>query len=86
MSTMTQLRMLMLGSPGAGKGTLSARVEKKYGVVPISSGDLLRRNISQGTNVGKEAEEQMRGGGFVSDSVMIALIEKQLGDMGRKVS
>ncbi|KAJ7581465.1 adenylate kinase [Mycena floridula] len=72
------LRMLMFGKPGAGKGTLTARLVKKYDIMSISSGDLLRQHISEGTEVGRQAEEIVAHGGLLPDEVMLKVVSSQL--------
>ncbi|CAG8563790.1 10759_t:CDS:2 [Paraglomus brasilianum] len=72
------IRLLLLGSPGAGKGTQSARIQKNFNLAAISSGNLLRQNIARGTEVGKMAAAQMERGAFVSDDIMIELINDEL--------
>ncbi|KAF9365345.1 hypothetical protein BGX34_010385 [Mortierella sp. NVP85] len=76
------LRLLLIGSPGAGKGTQSARIQDNFEVSPISSGDLLRRNIAQGTEIGKRAATEMKNGSLVSDEVMVGLIDAELTKLG----
>ncbi|KAG0202706.1 hypothetical protein BGX28_004873 [Mortierella sp. GBA30] len=76
------LRLLLIGSPGAGKGTQSSRIQDNFEVNSISSGDLLRKNISQGTEVGKRAAKEMKNGAFVSDEVMVQLIDAELNKIG----
>ncbi|KAF9143145.1 hypothetical protein BG015_000529 [Linnemannia schmuckeri] len=76
------LRLLLIGSPGAGKGTQSGRIQNNFEVSTISSGDLLRKNIAQGTEIGKRAAKEMKNGAFVSDEVMVKLIDSELGKLG----
>ncbi|KAF8077898.1 adenylate kinase [Lyophyllum atratum] len=61
------LRMLMFGKPGAGKGTLAARLVQKYEILSLSTGDLLRQHIAEGTEVGREAEDTVARGGLLPD-------------------
>ncbi|KAH0827163.1 adenylate kinase [Lanmaoa asiatica] len=72
------LRMLMFGKPGAGKGTLSSRLVKKYDVLTISTGDLLRQHIAEGTQVGRQAEEIVAQGGLVPDDLMLKVATSKL--------
>ncbi|KAF8625799.1 hypothetical protein AX15_005186 [Amanita polypyramis BW_CC] len=72
------LRMITFGKPGSGKGTLTARLVKKYDVTTLSSGDLLRRHINQRTEVGQEAEAIVAAGGFVPDDVMLRVVSSEL--------
>ncbi|KIK57766.1 hypothetical protein GYMLUDRAFT_75377 [Collybiopsis luxurians FD-317 M1] len=72
------LRMLMFGKPGAGKGTLSSRLVKKYDIVSISTGDLLRMHIQERTEVGRIAEEIVAQGGLVPDELMLQVVTSKL--------
>ncbi|TEB36365.1 adenylate kinase [Coprinellus micaceus] len=72
------VRMLMFGKPGAGKGTLSARLTKKYDILSISTGDLLRQHINEGTEVGKQAEAIIARGELVPDDVMLKVVTSKL--------
>ena len=67
---------------GAGKGTQSGRIQNNFEVSTISSGDLLRKNIAQGTDIGKRAAKEMKNGAFVSDEVIVKLIDSELGKLG----
>ncbi|KAI8058428.1 P-loop containing nucleoside triphosphate hydrolase protein [Syncephalis plumigaleata] len=73
-----QLRMLLIGAPGAGKGTQSARLQRDYGFAALSSGDLLRRHVAARTPVGQQAAEIMARGELVPDALMIRLILTEL--------
>ncbi|KAM6500476.1 ADK domain containing protein [Amanita muscaria] len=75
------LRMLMFGKPGAGKGTLTGRLVKKYEIVSLSTGDLLRRHIAQRTEVGREAEEIVASGGLLPDEVMLRVVSSELDEL-----
>ncbi|KAK0503333.1 adenylate kinase [Armillaria luteobubalina] len=72
------LRMLMFGKPGAGKGTLSARLVKKYDILSISTGDLLRQHIKERTEVGRQAEDIVAQGGLLPDEVMLRVVTSKL--------
>ncbi|TCD64651.1 hypothetical protein EIP91_003811 [Steccherinum ochraceum] len=72
------LRMLMFGKPGAGKGTLSARLVKKYDILSLSTGDLLRQHISERTEVGRMAEEIVATGGLLPDDIMLKVVTSKL--------
>jgi len=72
------LRMLMFGKPGAGKGTLSSRLVKKYDILSISTGDLLRQHIAEGTLVGRQAGEIVAQGGLVPDDLMLKVVTSKL--------
>ncbi len=73
--------MLMFGKPGAGKGTLTSRLVKKYNVVSLSTGDLLRRHIDRRTEVGREAEQIVASGGLLSDEVVLRVVSSELDEL-----
>ncbi|RKP09891.1 adenylate kinase-domain-containing protein [Thamnocephalis sphaerospora] len=73
--------MLLIGAPGAGKGTQSARLQRDYGFAALSSGDLLRRHVAQNTPVGRQAADFMSRGELVPDSLMIRLLVTELASM-----
>ncbi|KAF8136595.1 adenylate kinase [Boletus edulis] len=72
------LRMLLLGKPCCGKGTLAARLSEKYDVLTISTGDLLRQHIAERTDVGRKAEDIVAAGGLLPDEMMLDLITTKL--------
>ncbi|KAF8447722.1 adenylate kinase-domain-containing protein [Boletus edulis BED1] len=72
------LRMLLLGKPCCGKGTLAARLSEKYDVLTISTGDLLRHHIAERTDVGRKAEGIVAAGGLLPDEMMLDLITTKL--------
>jgi adenylate kinase len=72
------MRTILLGPPGSGKGTQGERIEKKYGLPKISTGDLLRHEVEKGTSLGKKAEATMNRGELVSDDLIIALVRKRI--------
>jgi len=72
------LRMLMFGKPGAGKGTLTARLAQKYDVFTLSTGDLLRQQILDQTEVGKEAEAIIARGGLLPDDTILKAVSSKL--------
>ncbi|MFH9423097.1 adenylate kinase [Streptomyces sp. NPDC017529] len=72
------MRIVLVGPPGAGKGTQAAYLAKNLAIPHISTGDLFRANISQGTDLGKEAKSYMDAGNLVPDSVTIAMAEDRL--------
>ncbi|KAF9992861.1 hypothetical protein BGZ65_011712, partial [Modicella reniformis] len=76
------LRLLLIGSPGAGKGTQSVRIQDNFEVNTVSSGDLLRKNIAQGTEIGRRAATEMKNGSLVSDEVIVQLIDSELIKIG----
>lgn len=76
---MNPLRILLLGAPGSGKGTQTSRLLKKFTTLKsLSSGDVLRAQINQGTTIGQKAEKYIQNGGLVPDNVMVGLITEQL--------
>ncbi|MFN8547786.1 MAG: adenylate kinase [Candidatus Eisenbacteria bacterium] len=72
------MRIVLLGAPGCGKGTQSARLQKKYGIPGISTGDILREAIAQGTPVGEKAKTYVTTGALVPDSVILDLVDERL--------
>ncbi|KAJ1664416.1 Adenylate kinase 2 [Coemansia sp. RSA 1646] len=70
--------MLILGAPGAGKGTQSSRIRKHFDITAISSGDILRRNIAEQTAAGKKAQAAVAQGTLVSDDIIVELIRNEL--------
>ncbi|MGC1380188.1 MAG: adenylate kinase [Candidatus Baltobacteraceae bacterium] len=72
------MRLVFLGPPGAGKGTQSRILEERFGLTQISTGDILRRELAEGTELGREAEGYMHRGELVPDALVVAMIEKEL--------
>ena len=72
------LNLVLFGPPGAGKGTQSQKLIEKYGLIHLSTGDLLRGEISQGTALGLEAKKLMDAGLLVPDEVVIGMISNKL--------
>jgi adenylate kinase len=72
------MRLVLLGAPGAGKGTVSKIITEKKGVVQISTGDILRGAIKAGTAVGKKAESYMKKGELVPDGVILDIMKARL--------
>lgn len=72
------MRLILLGPPGAGKGTQAKRLVEKYGIPQISTGDMLRAALKAGTELGKEAKTYMDAGKLVPDSVVIGLIDERI--------
>lgn len=70
----------MFGPPGAGKGTQSRRLMEKYNLTYISTGELLRKEIKEGTQIGKKVKEQIEGGGLADDETIVKLINKAIKD------
>lgn len=72
------MRLILLGAPGAGKGTQAKFICEKYGIPQISTGDMLRGAIKAGTPLGIEAKKVMDGGNLVSDDIIIGLVKDRL--------
>lgn len=72
------MRLLLIGPPGAGKGTQAVRVAERYGIPAISTGDIFRANVSQGTPLGQRAKEFMDRGAYVPDDLTNALVIDRL--------
>ena len=72
------MNLILLGPPGAGKGTQAKRLMEKYGIPQISTGDILRAAVKDGTEMGKKAKEYMDAGKLVPDEVVIGIIDDRL--------
>lgn len=72
------MQILMMGAPGAGKGTQAAKVVKEYGIPQISTGDMFRAAVKEGTQLGKKAKECMDAGKLVPDEVTIGIVRERL--------
>src|SRR3990172_12067471 len=72
------MRLVLLGAPGAGKGTQAKKLIEKYSVPQISTGDLLRAAVAAGTPLGKEAKAVMDKGELVPDKVVLGMVEERL--------
>ena len=72
------MRLILLGPPGAGKGTQAQRLVHHYGIVQLSTGDMLRAAVAAGTPVGLKAKDIMASGGLVPDDVVIGIISDRL--------
>jgi adenylate kinase len=72
------MRLILLGPPGAGKGTQAHFIREKYAIPQISTGDMLRAAIQAGTSLGKEAKKVMDAGHLVSDDIIIGLVKERL--------
>src|SRR3954462_7588972 len=70
--------VVLLGPPGAGKGTQSKRIMEHYGIPQISTGDLLRENVDRGTELGKAAKAVMARGELVSDDLVCNMVRERL--------
>ncbi len=72
------LNIVLLGPPGAGKGTQAERIVEKYGIPQISTGDIFRANIKEGTELGKKAKSYMDKGELVPDELVVDLVKDRL--------
>ena len=72
------MKLILLGAPGAGKGTQAKWISKEYGLPHISTGDILRQNVKDGTELGKEAKKYMDDGKLVPDGVIIGMMKDRL--------
>ncbi len=72
------MRLILLGPPGAGKGTQAQRLVEKYGIVQLSTGDMLRAAVAAGTPVGLKAKDIMAAGGLVPDEVVVDIIADRI--------
>lgn len=72
------MRLVLLGAPGAGKGTQAKMLVEKYGIPQISTGDLLRAAVAAGTSLGKEAKAYMDRGELVPDSVVLEMVKERI--------
>ena len=79
------MRLILLGPPGAGKGTQAAGIVEKYKIPHISTGDIFRQNIKEGTELGKKAKEYMDQGLLVPDELTVGLVTDRISqpDCGR---
>lgn len=72
------MKLILLGAPGAGKGTQAAFITQKYGIPQISTGDMLRAAVKAGTPLGLQAKGVMESGGLVSDELIIDLVKERI--------
>ncbi|MFD1414822.1 adenylate kinase [Oceanobacillus jeddahense] len=73
------MNLILMGLPGAGKGTQAEKIEEKYNIPHISTGDMFRLAIKEGTDLGKKAKEYMDQGNLVPDEVTIGIVKERLG-------
>jgi adenylate kinase len=76
----SELNLILLGPPGAGKGTQSDRLQGDFGLAHLSTGDMLRAQVAAGTPLGLEAQKYMTAGELVPDEVIIGMITERIGD------
>lgn len=81
-SSLNKVCALIVGAPGSGKGTISNWIVRDFGLKHISSGDLLRKHLNEGTDLGKKAKEYIDRGDLVPDDVMVGLISSELKKLG----
>ncbi|MBQ9881266.1 MAG: adenylate kinase [Synergistes sp.] len=74
------MRIILLGAPGAGKGTQADSIKSKYPIAHISTGDILRANVKAGTALGKDAKAYMDAGKLVPDDVIVGMMESRLAE------
>ena len=74
------MRVILLGGPGAGKGTQANYIKEKFNIPQISTGDMLRAAVKAGTPLGKQAKEVMDAGGLVSDEIILGLVKDRIAE------
>ncbi len=75
---MSELNLILLGPPGAGKGTQAERLREDFGLAHISTGDILRAQVAEGTDLGREAQRYMDAGELVPDAVIVGMITERV--------
>jgi adenylate kinase len=78
------MRLILLGAPGAGKGTHCIKIGERYGLKHLSSGDILRQNRAQNTELGKQASSYMDSGGLVPDELIVKMMIDAIGKAQKK--
>ncbi len=81
---MEDVKVILLGPPGVGKGTIAGMLEEQTGAAHMSTGDMLREEVKKGTVPGKEAEKYMNAGDLVPDEVVIDILRKRIKEEGKK--
>ena len=74
------MRLVLVGPPGAGKGTQAQFISAHLGIPKISTGDIFRENVSQGTDLGQEAKKYMDAGDLVPDEITIGMVKERLAE------
>lgn len=78
------MRLLMIGPPGAGKGTQAVRIAEKFHLTHISSGDLLRAHVKNGTAIGRQVEKYLASGDLVPDGIVMDILRKPVVEANKK--
>ncbi|KAK4140905.1 adenylate kinase [Dichotomopilus funicola] len=76
--TAEEIRMILIGPPGAGKGTQAPKIKEKFNCCHLATGDMLRSQVAKKTTLGREAKKIMEAGGLVSDDIVIGMIKEEL--------